>query len=98
MFLRSRYTLDTAYDTQFSDAWIFFAILLTLIGLGLNNVVLTTAAVILLVISGSSWLWAEMSLRGLTYHRHFSEVRAFRGETVELALELRNAKFLPQPG
>jgi uncharacterized protein (DUF58 family) len=97
MFLRSRYYIDTAYDTQFSDAWVFFAILLTLVGLGLNNIVLTTAAIFLLVISGASWLWAEASLSALTYHRRFSEVRAFRGETVELTLELRNAKILPQP-
>jgi uncharacterized protein (DUF58 family) len=97
MFLRSRHTIDTGYDTQFSDAWVFFAVLLTLIGLGLDNVVLTTAAMILLIISGTSWLWAELSLRGLTYHRRFSEFRAFQGEIVELTLELRNAKLLPQP-
>src|SRR5690606_17130112 len=51
----------------------------------------------LLIISGTSWLWAELSLRGLTYHRRFSEFRAFQGEIVELTLELRNAKLLPQP-
>lgn len=97
MFLRTRRTIDYNTDTQFSDAWVVFAILLTLIGLALNNIVLTTAAVILLVISGLSWLWAEASLHALTYHRHFSEHRAFQGETIELRLELRNAKLLPQP-
>lgn len=97
MFLARRRVLDPNVDTQFSDAWIFFAILLTLVGLGLNNLVLTTAAALLLVISGFSWVWAELSLRGLTYHRHFSEMRAFQGETIELTLELRNAKLLPQP-
>ncbi len=97
MFLRSRRTIDLSTDTQFSDAWVFFAILLTLIGLALSNVVLTTAAALLLVISGVSWLWAEWSLRGLTYHRHFSEYRAFQGETVELRIEVRNNKLLPQP-
>ena len=96
MFTRRR-TIDQSVDTQFSDAWVFFAVVLTLIGLALNNVVLTTAAVLLLLISGLSWLWAELSYRALTYHRHFSEVRAFQGETVELVLELRNAKMLPQP-
>ena len=72
-------------------------LLLTLIGMALNNVILTAAAAMLLVISGVSWLWAELSLRGLVYHRRFSEVRAFRGEVVELALELHNTKLLPQP-
>ena len=97
MFLRSRTTIDSTKETQFSDAWIVFAVLLTLIGLALNNLVLTTAAVFLLVISGVSWLWAEFSLRGLTYHRRFSEHRAFQGEVIELTLELHNTKLLPQP-
>jgi uncharacterized protein (DUF58 family) len=97
MFTRSRRTLDTAYDTQFSDAWVFVALLLTLFGLALNNVVLTTAAAFLLFIAAVSWLWAELSFRGLTYHRRFSEYRAFMGETVELSIELHNAKLLPQP-
>lgn len=96
MFQRTR-TIDYSADTQFSDAWVFFAILLTLVGLGLNNLVLTTAAVLLLVIAGVSWLWAEASLHALTYHRRFSEYRAFQGEIVELSLELRNTKLLPQP-
>lgn len=97
MLFRSRYRFDPTNDNQFSDAWVVFAILLTLISLALNSIVLTTAAVLLLVIAGVSWLWAEASLSGLTYHRRFSEIRAFRGETVELSLELRNAKLLPQP-
>src|SRR5688572_7810439 len=97
MFTRTRRTIDTAYDTQFSDAWVFFAVLLTLFGLALNNTVLTTAAALLLLIAGISWLWAELSFRGLRYHRRFSEVRAFQGEIVELSLELHNAKLLPQP-
>jgi uncharacterized protein (DUF58 family) len=98
MFLpSSRHTIDSSKDTQFSDAWVLLAILLTLIGLALNNIVLTTAAVLLLVVAGVSWLWAAASLRGLTYHRRFSERRAFQGETIELALELHNAKLLPQP-
>lgn len=92
-----RYRFDPSIDNQFSEAWVVFAILLTLIGLGLNSIVLTTSAVLLLVIAGVSWLWSELSLHALTYHRRFSEVRAFRGETVELSLEIRNTKLLPQP-
>jgi uncharacterized protein (DUF58 family) len=33
----------------------------------------------------------------LSYHRRFSEYRAFQGEVVELSLEVHNAKLLPQP-
>jgi uncharacterized protein (DUF58 family) len=34
---------------------------------------------------------------GLGYRRRFSEVRAFQGETVDLTLEVHNAKLLPLP-
>ena len=97
MLFRNRYAFDPNNDNQFSDAWVVFAVFLTLVGLALNNPILTTAAALLLVISGVSWLWAEMSMVGLSYHRRFSEHRAFQGEVIELSLELRNAKLLPQP-
>jgi uncharacterized protein (DUF58 family) len=95
--LMQRRKIDTSKDTQFNDAWVFFAFLLTLLGLALDSTVLTTAAVLLFVMVGTSWLWSALSLRGLSYHRHFSEIRAFQGETIELTLELQNAKWLPQP-
>jgi uncharacterized protein (DUF58 family) len=97
MFFPVRHSIDLSHDTQFSDAWVVFAVLLTLLGLALNNVVLTTAAIILLAISGLSWLWAAVAFRGLSYRRHFSEFRAFQGEVIELSLEVRNAKLIPQP-
>ncbi len=90
-------SIDMSKDGQFNDAWILLAIILTLLGLALNSIVLTTAAVLLLVVTGASRLWAALSSRGLTYHRRFSEIRAFQGETIELTLELHNAKVLPQP-
>jgi uncharacterized protein (DUF58 family) len=49
----------------------------------------------LFVIAAAGWLWNELSLFGLHYQRHFSESRAFLGETIELTLEVRNQKFLP---
>ena len=98
MFLPSpRRHLDTGKDTQFNDAWVILAILLTLLALGLDSPLLTTAAALLLTLAGGSWLWAAASLRSLHYRRHFSETRAFQGETVELRLEIRNAKLLPLP-
>ncbi len=47
------------------------------------------------MIATVTWLWARVSLRGVTYERSFSEVRAFRGETIELALTTRNRKPVP---
>lgn len=98
MFLPSpRRHLDTGKDTQFNDAWVILALLLTLLALGLDSPLLTTAAALLLTLAGGSWLWAAASLTGLRYRRHFSETRAFQGETVELRLEVHNAKLLPLP-
>lgn len=98
MFLpNTRRTLDAGKDTQFSDAWVALAIVLTLLGVALDSRVLTTVAALLLVIAGLSWGWSALSPRGLSYRRRLSETRAFQGETIELTLELHNAKLLPQP-
>ncbi len=91
----SRRRIDPTKDTQFSDAWIIIAIVLTLAGVALNSRYLTGAAALLLAIAGISWLWARFSLMGVQYERSFSEVRAFRGETIELGLTVRNRKPVP---
>ncbi len=95
--LASRRTIDTGKDTQFSDAWVVLAIILSLLGLALDSVLLTTIASLLLAVAGLSWLWSALSPQALEYRRTFSEVRAFQGETVTLTLEVRNGKLLPQP-
>lgn len=93
--LRRKYRIDTAKDTQYNDAWIILALILTVVGVVLDNAFLTTAAVLLLAIAGVAWGWSALSFYGVHYRRRFSEVRAFRGETVQLTLEVRNQKFLP---
>jgi uncharacterized protein (DUF58 family) len=93
--LRGRRFIDLDKDTQFSDAWVVLGVVLTLAGLILDSRYLTTAALALFVIALVSGSWSRLSLFGLHYRRHFSETRAFMGETIELTLELRNQKFLP---
>lgn len=90
-----RRTIDTTKDTQFTEAWIWLAVVLTLLALALNNSFLTAAAAMIFAIVGVCWLWSALSFRGLSYQRHFSEMRAFRGELVELRLEVRNSKWIP---
>lgn len=87
--------VDLEKDTQFSDAWIVLAVLLTLLGLVLDSLLLTAATVSLIVIIAASGIWSRLSLFGLHYTRQFSETRAFLGETLDLTLEVRNKKFLP---
>ena len=92
---RGRRYIDTTKDTQFSEAWLILAVLVTIIGLVTNNAFLTIAATGLFVVVGISWLWATVSLRGLYFERSFSEIRAFEGETVELQLRVANRKPVP---
>jgi uncharacterized protein (DUF58 family) len=93
--LRGRRYLDLEKDSQFSEAWMILGIVLTLGGLLLNIPVMLAVALILFVVAAAGWLWNELTLFGLHYQRHFSERRAFLGETIELTLEVRNQKFLP---
>lgn len=45
----------------------------------------------------AAWGWYQFALRGLTYRRHFSESRAFVGETVAVTFSVTNSKVLPLP-
>lgn len=92
---RRRRYIDTTKDTQFSDVWIILGVILSAIGVVIDNAFFTTAGVALWVFSGISWLWNALSLHGLYYERHFSEIRAFQGETIALTLQVRNQKLLP---
>jgi len=92
---RRKRFVDQSKDTQFSDAWILLALLLTLLALAADNRFLTGAAAGLLVVAGVSGLWSALSLVGLEYERRFSQVRAFQGEQVTLTLTVRNRKPLP---
>jgi uncharacterized protein (DUF58 family) len=91
---RGRY-VDVSKDTQFSEAWLLLAALVTLLGLAFRIPFMLAVAAGLILIAAATWTWNELSLFGLHYQRSFSETRAFLGETVELSLEVRNRKFLP---
>ena len=92
---KSKRRIDSSKDTQYNDAWIVLAIILTVAGIVLNNAFLTSVAIIILIISGITWVWAALIFFGVGYERRFSEIRAFRGETVRLTLTVQNRKFLP---
>jgi hypothetical protein len=96
--LRGGLYIDLEKDTQFSDAWVLLGLVLTLAGVALDNQFLTTAALILFVISLIGWAWNRLGLFGLSYQRRFSEVRAFLGETVELTLEVHTGRPCLSPG
>lgn len=91
----SRITIDYSKETQFSEAWIALAMMLTLVGLAFRQKGLMLVAVLLLTIVPIAWLWNKYALRGLHYERLFSERRAFPDETLELTVRVSNLKLLP---
>lgn len=93
--MRERYTIDTSKTTQFSDAWVLLGILLCIAALIFQNLYLSIASGILLVVAAVGWLWNAASLRGLRYERTLSETRAFPGEVLTLTLSVNNHKPLP---
>jgi len=91
----SRITIDYDKETQFSEAWIALAVMLTIFGFVFRQRNLMLVAVLLLTIVPIAWLWNKLALSGLRYERIFSERRAFQGETLELTLRVSNWKLLP---
>jgi uncharacterized protein (DUF58 family) len=91
----SRITIDYSKETQFSEAWIALAVMLTIFGFIFGQKGLMLVAVLLLTIVPIAWLWNKLALRSLHYERVFSERRAFQGETLELTLRVSNRKLLP---
>ena len=58
---------------------------------------LVVIGLLVLVITGTTDIWATYCLRQLRYQRQFSEQRVLFGEQVTLSLSVENAKLLPLP-
>jgi uncharacterized protein (DUF58 family) len=76
---------------------IFLTVALLIAGYGFRSRALFAFAVLVGSVFLVGWFWQRNAMRGLTYRRHFSETRAFVGETVEVTLTLTNRKPLPLP-
>ena len=82
---------------QLTSAWIGLTLLITLVGWLFKIPELLAAAALLMTIMAVSWLWHKLAFWGLHYQRHFSERRAFMGETIEVQISLSNQKLIPLP-
>src|SRR5438105_13127989 len=58
---------------------------------------LVVIGLLVLIIIGTTDIWASYCLRQLRYQRQFSEQRVLFGEQVTLSLSVENAKILPLP-
>lgn len=79
----------------FNAIWLYGAATLLVLGMATGRPALTVLATLVLLTAGASWLWARLSLIGLSYDRELSSARVFQGETLELRLNLVNRKLLP---
>lgn len=73
--------------------WIIGA--LALISVILRQELLFLMSIILALVAGASALWSRYCLVGVTYQRRFGSTRLYFGETIDLRMEITNAKPLP---
>jgi uncharacterized protein (DUF58 family) len=79
----------------FSSVWLYAAAVFLLLGMISRQPGITILALSVFTISGASWLWARYSLRGVSYNRHLSADRVFRGESITATFRLENRSWLP---
>ncbi len=75
--------------------WWIFLIALFLLGLGLQEYLLSALAAMLAMVSGLAHWWRERSLDQVYYHRRLYYTRGFPGETIALNIEVENKKLQP---
>ncbi len=81
----------------FNAIWFYGSAVLLLLGMALRQPALSILAFLTLLTAGSSKIWSRHALDNVTYRRHLSNTRVFRGESVEMTAELVNHKWLPLP-
>ncbi|GHO92922.1 hypothetical protein KSF_029700 [Reticulibacter mediterranei] len=77
--------------------WYLAGVLVVLMGILLHQPLLVILGLLVLLVLGTTDLWARYCLHNLTYQRQFSLQRALFGEEVTLSLTVENAKALPLP-
>lgn len=89
-------TVREREDSILSDAWVFIALLILVIGLidGRNPALLALGAVMLIVL-GVGTLWKNLALVGVLYRRTFDRTHVFPDEAVDLTITVSNSKRLP---
>ncbi len=77
--------------------WYLAGVLVVLLGILLHQPLLVILGLLVLLVLGTTDLWARYCLHNLTYQRQFSVQRALFGEEVTFSLTVENAKALPLP-
>jgi uncharacterized protein (DUF58 family) len=79
------------------EYWLFFAVLIVIVGLVLQQVPLFLIALLFVLAGGASRLWNRFCLHRIEFQRNLSSNRVFFGEEVVYEIEVANRKLLPLP-
>ena len=82
---------------MFNQRWISLCILMILLGLVVGRPELLVLPIFLLLTIAAGRWWSDQALRDVTYRRRIAHKRAFPGETVDIEVQVENAKLLPVP-
>jgi uncharacterized protein (DUF58 family) len=82
---------------MFNRRWISLCFLLILLGLLVGRPGLLVLPIFLLITIAAGKWWNSRVLREVMYRRHIIRKRVFPGETVDLEVQVENAKALPVP-
>ena len=82
---------------MFNQRWISLCILMILLGLVVGRPGLLVLPIFLLLTIAAGRWWSDRVLRDVTYRRRIARKRAFPGETVDIEVQVENAKLLPVP-
>ncbi len=77
--------------------WYYPGIVILIAAILFHQPLLAVIGLLLLLVVGTTDIWARYCLRDLRYSRQLSEQRALFGEEVTLSLSVENAKLLPLP-
>lgn len=77
--------------------WYYLAIAIVIASVLFHQPLLAVIGLLLLLVIGTTDIWAHYCLHDLRYQRQFSERSALFGEEVTLSLLIENAKLLPLP-
>jgi uncharacterized protein (DUF58 family) len=80
---------------MFTESWIYFAIVMVVLGVAFQSNALIVLAALLLTVIPIAWAWNRVAFWRVSYDRALDETRVFVGETVDLRIRVGNLKFLP---
>ena len=79
------------------EYWLFFAVIIVIVGLALQQMTLFLIALLFVLAGGASRLWNRFCLHRIEFRRNLSSNRVFFGEEVVYEIEVANRKLLPLP-